>query len=347
LIAPRAAQMPAHEEVMALLKTHEVAATSLDRLKLEQRASVVSATASAFERVLRKVNPALAFVVTYYAGLGAAFVLACRRLGILSVDLQHCPQDGAHKAYGWDSVPEHGYRTLPAVFWTWTARDAQDIRRWTDRLAQPWHRSVYGGHTQFSAFFSEHRSRRAVWDGKFAAMAKDARFDREILVALQPVGGFREEWDQLAVLIQAAPAGWRWWIRRHPATADYQDQEYLRLISLRADNVKVQESSSLPLPALLQHMSVVVSRFSGAAVEAASIGVPAIFLSEEARGQFSDLIDRGAAIVVPVSELNAAIDNLPMVPERSGDPRFPSLESTLQLLEHYAADYARLCRAEK
>jgi hypothetical protein len=341
-VPPPPAEMPGHEEVLEFLAAKGVTASSLTRKNLERRASVVSATASSFERVLRAVNPKLAFVVTYYAGLGAAYVLACRRRGILSIDLQHCPQDGAHKAYGWAAVPENGYATLPAVFWNWTMRDAADIQRWTRSLSQPWHRSLYGGHTQFLSFFAASPGIQGR-HSRFETVAKRAVFEREILIALQPVAGFRAQWNSLAEQIQAAPASWRWWIRRHPASAPYQDSEYTCLLSLRGANVMVEQSSSLPLPALLQHMSVVVSRFSGAAVEGAFVGVPAIFLSEEARGQFSDLIERGLASVVPIARLIETIAGMPAVPARPDAPEFPDLDATLKQLEGLAVDYARLC----
>jgi hypothetical protein len=340
---PRPAELPGHEEVLQILARNGVRALSLNRKVLERRASVVSATASSFERVLRAVNPTLAFVVTYYAGLGPAFLLACRRRGILSIDLQHCPQDGAHMAYGWAALPENGYATLPAVFWNWTTRDAADIRRWTSRLSRPWHRSLHGGHTQFLSFLDVGPASQA-WDSRFKAVAKGATFEREILVALQPVGGFRADWDALAAQIQAAPPSWRWWIRRHPASAAYQDSEYMRLVALRAANVMVAESSTLPLPVLLRHMSVVVSRYSGASVEGAFLGVPAIFLSEEARGQFSDLIDRGLASIVQMARLIETIAGMPAVPTRPTALRFPDLNATLLELQASAVEYAQLCQ---
>jgi hypothetical protein len=344
LIPSRPADLPGHEEVLEILAQNGVRAPSLSRKILERRAAVVSATASSFERVLLTVKPTLAFVVTYYAGLGAAFVLACRRQGILSIDIQHCPQDGAHKAYDWAAVPQNGYATLPAVFWNWTMRDAADIRRWTSRLSRPWHRSLHGGHTQFLSLLGAGAASRE-WDSKFEALAKGVAFEREILVALQPVGGFRDGWDALTAQIQAAPRTWRWWIRRHPASAAYQDAEHRRLVSLRAANVMVDESSRLPLPALLRHMSVVVSRFSGASVEGSFLGVPAIFLSEEARGQFSDLIDRGLASIVSIARLVETIAAMPAVRARPAALSFPDIDATLVELQKMAAEYARLCRS--
>ncbi len=337
-----AVKLPEHERVAEYLAGQRVPAPSLGRSRLHLRASTVSESAAAFQRVLRRVRPKLAFVVTYYAGLGPAFMLACRREGVLSVDLQHCPRDGTHKAYDWFALPKNGYRTLPAVFWTWTQRDAEDIQRWSNSLRLPWHRGLHGGHTQLSPYLDDAAHLTRISDAKFTALTKGTAFEREILVALQPVGGFRERWDALATQIEAAPTSWRWWIRRHPAASAYQDAEFNRLVSLRGPNVVVGDASILPLPSLLRHMSVVVSRFSGAATEAAFLGVPAIFISEEARGQFSGLIDQGFAEVVAIEELNAAIAAMSALRLRRSPMSPPELGQTLDRLTEMARHYSNL-----
>jgi hypothetical protein len=290
------------------------------------------------------VNPTLAFVVTYYAGLGAAFLLACRRQGILSIDLQHCPQDGAHKAYGWSAVPDNGYATLPALFWNWTEHDAAYIRSWASRLDVPWHRSVYGGHTQLASFLDDSDPRTKAWDAKIEAIGNGQRFEREILVALQPIGGRRAQWEALGKQIEAAPLRWRWWIRRHPASSPHQDEEYRHLLSFRRSNVVVSEASSTPLPALLRHMSLVLSLASGASWEAAAFGVPAFFLSDEARGPFAGLIDRGLASIIDIQTLNIEIARLPVTPVRPAPVRRPPLGEILLDLDKIAREYAQLCR---
>jgi hypothetical protein len=110
-------------------------------------------------------------------------------------------------------------------------------------------------------------------------------------------------------------------------------------------NVIVDRALSLPLPALLRHMSVLVSRFSGASAEAAAFGVPAIFLSEEARGQYNGLIEQGLATVINIRELNAEIARLPAVPVRPEPVRQPVLDETLIHLEEIAREYSQLCRS--
>lgn len=342
--ALRPVELPDHDRVLEFLARNDVPTHCLSRGRLQRRARVLCATASAFEGVLRIVKPTLAFVVTYYAGLGAAFLVACRRQGILSIDLQHCPQDGAHKAYGWSGVPDKGYATLPSLFWNWTEEDAAYIRGWADKLAVPWHRSLHGGHTQLASFLDDGESCTQAWDAKFKAFGAGRAFDREILVALQPIGGCRVQWEALAKQIEAAPPTWRWWIRRHPAAGPYQDEEYRCLLSLRMPNVVVEEASSTPLPALLRHMSFLVSLASGASAEAAAFGVPAFFLSDEARGPFAGLIERGLARVVDIQNLNIQIARLPAAPATPALIRAAPISETLFKLEEIARDYSRQCR---
>ncbi|HEX3912612.1 MAG TPA: hypothetical protein VHW71_03825 [Steroidobacteraceae bacterium] len=336
-------QLPDYEQVLGILERYDVRSPSLVRPNLAHLASTVSSTASEFELVFRRVKPSVAFVVTYYAGLGPAFVLACRRQGILSVDLQHCPQEGAHKAYCWTAVPAQGYTTMPAVFWTWSEREASDLRTWTSALAQPWHRSLYGGHVQVMPFLIDGDPATVAWDRKFADTSNGVRYEREILVALQPIAGHRARWEALAQQINSSPDDWRWWLRRHPASGQQQDSEYSSLLSIRRSNVLIEEASSFPLPALLRNMSVLVSLASGACAEAAAFGVPALFLSDEARDTFSRLIERNVAAVIDVAQLNREIGSRPARTCRSaGSPR-SGIEGVLRDLGELGADYSRLC----
>ena len=342
----RAVELPDHAAVLAFLGQEGVRAPSLDTARMAKRARTIAATASEFQKVLRVVKPRLAFVVTSYAGLGHAFALACRREGVMCVDLQHCPQEGVHRAYRWSRVPERGYSTLPAVFWTWSLEDAAHIAAWADESAEPWHAAIHGGHSQLAPFLDDDNPTTREWDERFRAIEEAPPFKRDILVALQPIGGRKAMWETLAQRIEGAPVDWRWWIRRHPSSTFSQDGEYERLLALRRTNVVIEEASELPLPALLRHMSALVSLASGAAAEAAVFGVPALFLDEEARGSFPGLIERGHAKVIDVPDVIARIAELPARPTRTAVRLPPPIDQTLLRLEKMAHDYGRLCRSE-
>lgn len=117
----------------------------------------------------------------------------------------------------------------------------------------------------------------------------------------------------------------------------------MSLLSLRSPNVMIEQAASLPLPALLRHMSVLLSLSSGAAAEAAVFGVPALFLTDDARGPFASLIERGLASVVDVRALNASIARTPKTPTRPATTPSPEIDATLTHLEDIAAEYSRLC----
>jgi hypothetical protein len=335
------AHLPDHAAVLEFLDRQGAAAPSLSLPRLVKRARTLAGTASAFQRVLNIVRPRLAFVVTCYAGLGHAFALACRREGLMCVDLQHCPQGAAHRGYRWRSQPERGYSTLPAVFWTWTAEEADKVAAWNS----PWHRPVHGGHSQLAAFLDDQDPATRRWDERFATVGDGVAFDREILVALQPIGGRRPVWEALARQIESAPPGWRWWIRRHPSSTAFQDAEHESLRALRRPNIVVDEASELPLPALLRKMSAVVSLSSGAAAEAAAFGVPALFIDKEALALFPDLIERGEAGLIEVGEVVRKIASLTAKSTPPLRRKAPPIADTIQRLDRMAVDYTRLRRA--
>jgi hypothetical protein len=293
----------------------------------------VAAQATAFDRLLERVQPRVAFVVTYYAGLGHAFALACRRRGILCVDVQHCPHDAPHRAYSWRQLPPEGYSTLPALFWTWSDEDSAAVWRWN---AGPWHRPITGGHTQVDLLAD---SSERLWG---EVRGEKAKYEREILVALQPIGGRSGIWDKLAAEIESAPSSWRWWIRRHPASAPAQEKEYARLLSL-GGNVVAGEGAQTPLPVLLQHMDALVSLASGTAAEAAMFGVPAFFLDDEARDTFPGLLAHRHATMVDVQTLKSAIAGVPKDRVRPSIAGLP-IGHTLAEIDRIAADYSGLCR---
>jgi hypothetical protein len=342
----RPLDLPDHAAVLALLSHEGVQAPSLSYGRILKRACTTAATAVVFQRILRRVRPRLAFVVTYYAGLGHAFALACRREGVMCVDLQHCPQEGTHRAYRWRRLPERGYSTLPAVFWTWTPEDADNIARWSDLMAAPWHAAVHGGHSQLAPYLDDWTVGACAWDERFSTVSHAPAFEREILVALQPIGGRRAVWEALARQIQAAPATWRWWIRRHPASSPFQDAEHHDLLAIQRPNVVVEAASEFPLPALLRRMSVLVSLASGAAAEAAAFGVPALFLDQEALGAFQGLIARGQAELVDVADVASRIADLRARPVRAAWNPPPPIEDTLRRLDAMAAPYRRRQQSE-
>jgi hypothetical protein len=316
---PRDVHLPQHAAVVEFLTAQGIKTQSLQRELLIRRAAMTAASARIFECVLCLIKPRMAFVVGYFTGLGPAFVLACRKRNILCIDLQRAPQEVGLMAYGW-KTPGSGYNVLPDLFWTWTERDAAN----TDRWALPRHAAFHGGDI------------RLAQGAKADKEIKSDQFQREILVALQPIGGHRADWDSLARQIAASPANWRWWIRRHPASTPLQDVEFGQLLALNVSNVMIDEAS-VPLLELLPHMDVVLSMESGTAVEAALLGVPALFLSPSAQELFAEMIVRREAKTITIDGVTTEIVGL-LTPLRDTSLVHLDLEDALRRLDVVAAE---------
>lgn len=342
--APRQVSLPDHEGVVRFLAQNGAPILGLNATALRDKAVAVSATASAFEQVLKIVRPSLCFVVGYFWGMGHALALACRRRGILSIELQREGRSAQHEAYIWSTVPEQGYAILPAVFWTWTDADAAAIDAWTKKLKQPWHRGILGGQPQLASWFDDDHPVTRATDAMINEVRASAPAEREILVALQAVDGYEAEWNALAAFIETGASHWRWWLRRHPSTVHLGDRGMGRLPSLRRPNVVIDLPSSVPLPALLRHMDAVVSATSGAAVEASMFGVKPFFISPEAREFHPHLIETGQAEIV--TDMNTLAHRLRSIPSGRGTgARQPDLSGTLSQLTAMAHEYRELCKS--
>ena len=329
---------PKHELVARFLERNGVPAHTVGPSFLRKRAAQVSAIARGFERVLEVVRPSICFIVT--SASGHALTLACRRRGVLSVELQRSGLGARHERSCWSAIPENGYPLLPAVFWTWTENDAAAIEGWTTRMQLPWHRSICGGHPQLSAWFDDLDPQTQAFDAKIEDLRSAHPGKLDILVALQNHGNYIELWNELAALIERAPSDWRWWLRRHPFAGS--DKELGRLLTVRRPNVLIQEASSFPLPALLRHMDAFVSLRSGAAVEASMFGLKPIFLSPVARELFPNLFEAGGAeIIADITALEERLRN----PLRRTKTRTsqPDLRGVLARLDSAAAEYSALC----
>ena len=90
-----------------------------------------------FLKLLQKINPVAGFSIPYYWDIAMAFNLACRKLGIKSVDIQHGLQNESHVAYAnWNAVPPEGYGLLPSYFLCWSDFEVKLINHWRKKKIQ-------------------------------------------------------------------------------------------------------------------------------------------------------------------------------------------------------------------
>lgn len=213
-----------------------------------------------FTDLFEVLRPRLVIIVCYFEALGWSMLLAARRLGIPTVDLQHGVTSG-HPMYArWTRHPAGGYALLPDTFWAWTRTDADRITSWGGR-------AVIGGHP---------------WMAYFRGRSPETlppRGRRTVLVSLNWSSGFDE---RIRAAIAASPADWIWWVRLHPK----MDAERASIRSWAdangAGRAHVDAPTDLPLPALLAAADVHLTLSSTVTQEAARFGLPTVTLDPRA-----------------------------------------------------------------
>ena len=342
LFRARDVHLPSHDDVQKLLRARGFDLAVLALPVIKQWGVKVATMARLFDPILARTDPRIGIAVSYYWDVGFAFNLACRRRGILSVDIQHGSQDGRHEAYNfWSGVPAKGYSILPAVFWTWSEEDAQAITDWTKGLAEPWHQALWGGHPQFAAWLDDSSPEARKYDARIADIQQRSGGNFDILVALQDLDGYGVVWDALASKIESSPASWRWWLRRHPVPSFNRGVGIRKLLALKGKNIILDEATSLPMPALLRNVDAVLSLMSSTAVEASFFGHRPVFLTEDVRMQFSEIFKADKADII--SNMDALMNHLAAMAQGHGRAQRPDhrtdLQQTLNVLLSMAENY--------
>ncbi len=291
------------DRFMAFLQSQHLNIPLPDEERVKTILLVVKAYAEVYKKILQKTRPLLGFVVCYYGPRGLAFNLACRQLGITSIDIQHGVAGEANPAYGqWSKVPPHGYEMLPSLFWCWTQEDALAIERWNSPV-KSWHKAIVGGHP-FVHFWKQNTSRQAM------DIAPE-KGSTNLLVTLSYVEDHNATLLSLLIeAIQRSDNQWKWWIRLHPCLKEKKEEIKKMFSDHHITHVEIDRATDLPLYFLLSQADVHVTHASATVVEARIFGVPSVVTSEDAVQYFADEISTEWAIyAATTSKILEAIES--------------------------------------
>jgi hypothetical protein len=293
--------------------------------------NAIETLAEGFARVFGRARPLIAPVVEYYSLPGMSFVLAARRCGVPSADIQHGVQGELHPAYGrWSIVPSDGYELLPDFFLVWGRSEADQIDSWA---AGTPHRPVVGGDPLITLWRSGAFGDRDVWLERLREIV--SRSPRSGLVTLNAY----ETEDDLLCLIRSlvrAGSGWTWLVRCHP-TLDTRALVRRVCGRLAVTNVEVDLATSAPLPALLELVDLHVSAYSSVVEDAARAGVPSIVTHEAGALVFAQTIEDGVATFTPISDAETFGTTANEIAGRAQDARRDAsdgLSWMMQMVEH-------------
>jgi hypothetical protein len=287
--------------------------------RLRRDALFLRRLADKFAGWLRRSRPRLGFVAnTSLPEL--AFCLACRELGITSVEVQHGVQGDLHPSYGsWFAVPPEGWETRARVFWSWDEESAAAINRWA--LCAPGHHVAINGGDPWREMGMEYggessrRTDRLIEERKQVSGA-----ERHILVTLSSQGDVVP--PAILETVRSSPSAWCYWFRLHPVNQAARAKEAKRILGpLGVDLGLLEFATEVPLHALLRQMDGHLSvGLSTVVTEAAAHGVPSIACGREAPDFYRAEAAAGMLLVATTPpEILAALHRI------SGAGRRPAL----------------------
>lgn len=265
--------------------------TSKKLIQLEQWAQV-------FEDWLRRSGAKLLVSVCWYDASVMAATLAARRLGLVSVDLQHGNQSSRHFAYfGWNKGPACGYELIPDYFWSWGSVQAERLFRENSVFAQHC-RSVVGG----NLWLNQCREKTNSWI-EYERKTIRERIGPQVKTLLVTLNHGLEGYEALFAALERSPADWLWMFRFHPATPEDKRTQIESAIRQRAGGVaEFMIPNEFSLYALLCVSDVHLTIASTCALEALAFGVPSVILRWSGRNSYSDFIDKGVMICIENGE---------------------------------------------
>jgi hypothetical protein len=259
---------------------------------LQMQAARLDALARWFGARLQVAGASCAFVNTYYSLEGQAFVLAARRSGMRTVDVQHGMQGEHHAAYArWLQVPAGGYSTLPDEFWVWGDAEAQAIGRWNAGLGT--HRARITGNPWLQRWADDSDPLIAACLAQAGALRQPGK--RHVLACLS-WGLADEETEKLIQAARMCGPDVAWWWRLHPVESGKRSAFAARLQQQGLDGSQVGAATDLPLYALVRSADVTVAHSSTVIQEAAQLGVPSVVTSDYGAEFHAGLVHAGQAL---------------------------------------------------
>jgi hypothetical protein len=270
-----------YDQFAAAVRAAGLSFVHADVTRIRRDMLYIRLLADTFSRWLRRSGARMGFV----AGTGTqeqAFCLACRELGITSVEVQHGVQGDLHPSYGsWFAVPAEGWETRARVFWSWDEQSAAAINRWAGETACR-HVAIVGGDPWREMWTNGAGELARRVDERIRERMRAAGGDRHILVTLSSQGEVVP--SELVAAMRASPADWRYWFRLHPVNQAKRQADARRILGpLGVDPRLTQFATEAPLHALLGRMDCHLSvSLSTVISEAAAFGVPSVAIGREA-----------------------------------------------------------------
>lgn len=251
-----------------------------------------------YEQIFKKTKPLACFFVCYQNDYGMAYNLACRRLGIPSVDIQHGFQGDLNPAYGrWNKIPATGYELLPRYFLVWSKREEEVISKWS-RKASSWHKPIVAGNLWLNAWKNGNDEIVHLYDQKITTIKNINAGSIHVLLTLQIGLSDYKTLKEVLDVMRRTQNDWLWWVRLPPNAMRDHKKRITRLFNNHGvQRFELRHATEFPLHALLRNIDVHITHCSSTILEAEIFGVPSVIISEYSDELFSEQIN--STMVLP------------------------------------------------
>ena len=168
-----------------------------------------------FEKMFKAIGAKAVFFVCYYYMMPMAIINACKKLGIVSVDIQHGKQGKYHGMYSyWTNIPSGGYELLPNYFWCWGRESKNNIEKSRQNSVDN-HWSIVGGNRWLATWLE---GKSDIFENNIAQNFNEILSDKrkKILVSLQLFNETIPLPEHVIETMRHSPSNWLWLLRLHP-----------------------------------------------------------------------------------------------------------------------------------
>jgi len=272
------------------VKKHFIKIPSKEAIR--KRVKKINALAKYFDAILNKVTPKLAFLASYYGDQQLSFILACKRKGIPTVDIQHGVQNEFHLGYGnWTQVPKEGYKLVPDKFLVWSQIEKKNLDAWNGSIDT--HKGIVGGNLFGSIWKDNNNELVSEYDKEVQKIIKDKK-QKTILLTLSPYtdNSMPETWK----VVFETQNEYNWLIRLHPCMMGDSGKIKKELSDLGIIKYELDKSSLLPLYSVLRNIDLHVTVQSTCVIESAEFNVNTIITSDYGNQLFHEQVSSGHAV---------------------------------------------------
>lgn len=256
--------------------------------------SLVLSQATAHEAWLRELKPQLVAFQCFVSFEKMALLVACRRLGIPTMEVQHGFCDVNSIFNNIPASTPNGRSIVTDIFWSWGEHTMNALKGDSGFIANGVD-VVLGGDVWGALAAS-----RATADSQaFLERIGAAKYTRRIVVGHQIEAMVHSGSRNSLVLeflldaMKQGPQSWLWMIRIHPRSSHLIEPIKAALAAEGIRNCEVEHTSLETIEVVMEAADVFLTGFSVSALEANTLNKPVILLDPVGKRLFGELVEEG------------------------------------------------------